>query len=209
MIDGDPLLVLDVPPRGGDRVRQLIEVGAAVPLRPRLPVVVRVRERDRAVRMHASAPIGVERQVQLVDTTLGVPVVVRIGVIRPVRGHRLRPAVGDTVKARHLHVPVRRSIRHRVRAEIEVVPGRIPVDEELRRPDEGFAARLHGEPRFGVIRIQRDRPAGTGERQARAWRNGVAPAPHGRAGNGVLDRGRASPSTGHARPRHYQRERER
>ena len=145
VVDGDPLLVLDVAEREARLVVRRVERLAAVALHPVGAHVVRVRHVDLAVRVQAALPERVERQGRLVGAALRVPVDVRVGVVRPARRHVLR-ADGGALVALHLVLRHRRRAHDRVRAEVEVVERAPLPDEELRVADDRLGAGLDREP---------------------------------------------------------------
>jgi len=84
VVDGDPLLVLDVAKLLGARVREVLQRLAAVADDPVLPHVVGVRHLDGAVGMQVRpAPESVEGEHRLVDPALGIPGSIRVGCVGP------------------------------------------------------------------------------------------------------------------------------
>ena len=146
VIDGDPLLVLDVAGLLRRGVVRGLERHAAVALHPRPAHVVAERDVDLAVWMKLRrVEERVERQHRLVDAALRVEVEVGVGRVGPARRHRLRPGA-DAVVPLDLIVSRGRAVRHLVRAEVEHVEGAVFVKEELRRADQVFSARFHRDP---------------------------------------------------------------
>jgi hypothetical protein len=176
VVDGDPLLVLDMAELLGGRVVRRLERHAAVALHPVATQVVAVRDVDLAVRVQLRrVEERVERQHRLVDAALRVEVDVRVGRVRPARRHLLRPG-RDAIVALQLVVADRRAAQDLVRAEIEHVEGRVLVEEELRRTDQVLSSRFDRQPRLGVIGVERPGTARSRLGDARARRHRVAAA---------------------------------
>jgi hypothetical protein len=134
----------------------------------------------------------VERQHRLVDPALGVEVDVRVGGVGPARRHLLGPG-RDAVVPLDLVVADRRPGQDLVGTEVEHVVRGVLVEEELRRSDEILGSRLDGKPGLGVVRVERSRAAGTGQRYARPRRYGIAAARRRGAGDHVRERHSRTP----------------
>ena len=187
VVDGDPLLVLDVTEGEAVLVVRPVERITAVALDPVTSEVVGVGHVDLAVRMHPAFPECVERERRLVHASLRVEVDVRVGVVRPARRHVLR-ADGRALIALDLVRRHSRAVDDRVRPQVEVVERAPLADEELRVADDGLGARLDGQPGFRVVRVQLLRPAGARVRPRGAGRDGIAAAGHRRAHDRVRER---------------------
>ena len=193
VVDGDPLLVLDVAELLRRGVVRRLERHAAVSLHPVAAEVVAVRDVDLAVGMELRrVEERVERQHRLVDAALAC---------RSRRSGRSCPSSSAAC-------PASRSRRSRspgpgcsrtaspqdlVGAEVEHVEGRVLVEEELRRADEVLGPRLHREPRLRVVRVERPRPARPRFRDPRARRHRIAAAARRRAGDDVRERDARAP----------------
>ena len=209
VVHRDPLLVLDMPVLKAGGVRRLLERLAIVRGDPVPAHVVAVRRHDRGVRMQV-LPVRVERQRHLVRAAPGVEVDIRVRVHRPGRGHVLR-SDRRAVIALHLVVGDRRAAEDRVGPEVEVVEGAPLRDEELRVADQVFGARLHGDPGFGVVRVERLRSAFAGQVRVGHRLDGIATAQDGSARDGVgeCDGARPQPARGRVVGRRLEHQRER
>jgi hypothetical protein len=188
VVDGHPLLVLDVAQLQRRGVVRRFQRHAAVALHPVAAHVVAVGHVDLAVRMEPGrVEERVVRQRRLVDAALGVEGRVGVGRVGPARRHVLG-AGRDAVVALDLVVARRRPARDLVRAEVEHVEGRVLVEEELRCADEVLGTGLDREPRLGVVRVERTRSAGPRRRDPRARRHRIPAARRRRTGHDIRER---------------------
>src|SRR5438128_11585711 len=98
-------------------------------------------------------PVRIEWQDRLINAAFRVEIHVRVGCIRPARRHGLRPNCRAVVTLDD-GIVQRRAVLDPVRPEVEVVEGRVFIEEELGAPDNRLGPRLDRQPRLGVVRVE-------------------------------------------------------